>query len=223
VSEILNEPASDDRSAIEQFLRSRGAADMPHPGGTLLEHLLRVSRRLAEWGAPPEVQIAGLCHATYGTDGFAPHLLDLADRAVLVELIGERAEALVHLYASCDRAATYPRLRGGERPVFRNRFADADRADRADHADHDPDAEDLRAFLEITTANELDVFEHNEDLAIRYGPGLYRLLEPVRALLSAPAWDAVQRSLGGQTESFTHPRPGRPAEPSRRRADSSET
>lgn len=191
MSEILNEPASDHRSAIEEFLRSRGAADMPHPGGTLLEHLNRVSRRLTQWGAPPEVVVAGLCHATYGTDGFAPSLLDLADRHVLVELIGERAEALVYLYASCDRAATYPRLRGGERPVFRDRFVDAG------HTDHDPDAADLRAFLDITAANELDVFAHNEDLATRYGPGLYRLLESVHAQLSPPAWEAVQHALEG--------------------------
>ncbi|MEY9854499.1 hypothetical protein ABH935_000096 [Catenulispora sp. GAS73] len=187
MSEILNEPASADRPAIDEFLRAHGAADMPHPGGTLLQHLNRVSRRLAEWGAPPEVQTAGLCHATYGTDGFAPSLLNLAERRVLVDLIGERPEALVHLYASCDRAVTYPRLRGGERPVFRDRFA---------QADLQPAAEDLGAFLEITAANELDVFAHNADLAARYGSAMYRLLEPVGTLLSAAAWDAVRRELG---------------------------
>ncbi|MEY9932666.1 hypothetical protein ABH926_007317 [Catenulispora sp. GP43] len=191
MSEILNEPASENRSEnrseIEEFLRDRGAAAMEHPGGTLLEHLIRVSRRLAEWGAQPGVQIAGLCHATYGTDGFAPSLLDLADRAVLVELVGERTEALVYLYASCDRAATYPRLRGDEYPVFRDRFTEAD---------FQPPATDLRAFLEITTANELDVFQHNADLATRYGPAMYRLLEPVHSLLSDAAWEAVRRDLG---------------------------
>lgn len=190
MSEILNEPASDNRSVVEEFLRSRGAAGMAHPGGTLLEHLIRVRRRLADWGTPPEVQVAGLCHAVYGTDGFAQSLLDLADRAVLVELIGEHAEALVYLYASCDRTATYPRLREGRQPVFRDRFT---------AADLDPDTEDLRAFLDITAANELDVFEHNEDLATRYGPGLYLLLEPAHALLSAAAWEAVRRELGART------------------------
>ncbi|MEY9903859.1 hypothetical protein ABIA35_000065 [Catenulispora sp. MAP12-49] len=191
MSEIPTEPASENRSAIETFLRDRGAAAMAHPGGTLLEHLIRVSRRLAEWGVRPEVQIAGLCHATYGTDGFAPSLLDLTDRAVLIELIGERTEALVYLYASCDRAATYPRLRGGERPVFRDRFT---------QADLQPAEADLRAFLEITAANELDVFRHNEDLAARYGPAMYRLLEPVRSLLSDAAWEAVRRDLGTSSE-----------------------
>jgi len=168
---------------------------MPHPGGTLLEHLIRVSGRLAEWGAPRHVEIAGLCHAFYGTDGFAPTLLDVAgatDRAVLTDLIGGETEALVYLYASCDRAATYPRLRhrlsDPQQPVFRDRFTGTD---------HTPSTLDLGAFLDITAANELDVFAHNPDLATRYGPGLHRLLEPepVRALLSAAAWDAVRETL----------------------------
>jgi hypothetical protein len=168
---------------------------MPHPGGTLLEHLIRVSRRLAEWDAPRHVEIAGLCHAFYGTDGFAPTLLDVAsptDRAVLTDLIGAETEALVYLYASCDRAVTYPRLRrrltAPEQPVFRDRFTGTD---------HTPTTPDLGAFLDITAANELDVFAHNSDLATRYGPGLRRLLEPepVRVLLSAPAWRAIEHTL----------------------------
>lgn len=187
-SAAANGPASEIPPAVDHFLRTHGAADLPHPGGTLLQHLVRVSRRLAEWGAPPEVQTAGLCHATYGTDGFAPCLLDLADRRVLVDLIGERPEALVHLYASCDREVTYPRLRAGEKPVFRDRFT---------QTDHQPAPDALRAFLDITAANELDVFAHNADLATRYGSAMYRLLEPVSTLLSAAAWDAVQRELGG--------------------------
>lgn len=186
MSEIPNEPASANPSFIE-FLCAHGAADMPHPGGTLLAHLIRVSDRLAEWGAPLAVQVAGLCHATYGTDGFAPSLLDLADRAVLVELIGEGAEALVYRYASYDRSATYPRLRGGEQPAFRDRFAGAD---------CQPTADELRAFLDITAANELDVFRHNAELADRHAPAFYRLLESARALMSAAAWDAVRGDLG---------------------------
>ncbi|MER6628821.1 DUF6817 domain-containing protein [Streptomyces sp. NPDC000987] len=179
-----NAAAPADLPGIEDFLRSRDAADLAHPGGTLLEHLIRVRRRLADWGAPYEVQLAGLCHAAYGTDGFARSLLSLDDRPVLAAVVGERAEALVYLYASCDRAATYPRLGGHRRPVFTDRFTGTG---------HDPATEDLRAFLEITAANELDVFEHNRELANRHGAGLRLVLEPVRHLLSADAWEAVRR------------------------------
>src|SRR5439155_15736430 len=91
------------------FLRERGADRMPHPGGTLYQHVVRVAGLLAEWGADTDLQLAGLCHACYGTDGFAPALLRPDERPVLADLIGGRAEALVDLYGSCDRAAVYPR------------------------------------------------------------------------------------------------------------------
>lgn len=159
---------------------------MPHPGGTLLEHLQRVRWLLAAWGAGPAVQTAGLCHATYGTDGFAPTLLPLTDRATLVALIGEQAEALVYLYAGCDRATVYPRLDGTAPVAFRDRFTGRE---------HTPTPDDLRAFLEITAANELDVLAHNAELAKQHGPGLYGLLTRTGPLLSPAAQLAVARQL----------------------------
>ncbi|MFJ2888225.1 DUF6817 domain-containing protein [Streptomyces sp. NPDC087305] len=175
------------RAAIDAFLRDRGADAMPHPGGTLLTHLGRVQGLLAEWGADAAVQTAGLCHATYGTDGFAPNLLPVADRATLIALIGERAEALVYLYASCDRGAVYPRVDGTTEFAFRDRFTGRELS---------PPADQLRAFLDITAANELDVLGHNTELAERYGPGLHALLTRAGTLLSPAAREAVSRQLG---------------------------
>jgi hypothetical protein len=174
------------QEAIEAFLRERGAGRMPHPGGTLLEHLGRVQRLLADWGADSVVQTAGLCHATYGTDGFAPALLPVTDRATLVTLIGDQAEALVYLYASCDRATVYPRIDGTTAVAFRNRFTGQE---------HYPPTDDLRAFLEITAANELDVLAHNAELAKQYGPELHGFLTRAGSLLSSAAQDAVARQL----------------------------
>uniref|UniRef100_A0AAU2UWF3 DUF6817 domain-containing protein n=1 Tax=Streptomyces sp. NBC_00003 TaxID=2903608 RepID=A0AAU2UWF3_9ACTN len=173
--------------AIEEFLRARGAAEMPHPGGTLLEHLFRVARLLGEWGADPDLQAVGLCHAVYGTDGFGQALAATSERALLVALIGERAEAWVHLYASCDRGVVYPRLGSGRPVVFRDRFTGRE---------HTPPERDVRAFLEVTAANELDVLAHNAELADRYGPALHKLFTASRDLLSTEAWDACARQLG---------------------------
>ncbi|PYC69148.1 hypothetical protein C7C46_28270 [Streptomyces tateyamensis] len=177
MSAIPDEPASDDRPALD-FLRSHGAAELAHPGGTLLEHLVRVRERLADWGAPREVCLAGLCHAAYGTDGFPAALLPTTERGTLAELIGDRAEALVYLYASCDRALSYPRLGESGRPLFLDRFTGSE---------HRVEAEELRAFLAITAANELDVFAHNAELAARYGAALHRLLAPLHDLLPPAA------------------------------------
>jgi hypothetical protein len=165
------------RDEVTRFLRAHGAGDIEHPGGTLLEHLRRVAGTLAAWGADEDVQLAGQCHATYGTDGFGTALLEVARRAELRQLIGARAEHLVYLYGSLDRAATYPRL-GDATVVVRDRFTGQE---------HAPSEEDIRAIVEITAANELDVVEQNAELAGKYGPGLRRLFERARDRLSEPA------------------------------------
>src|SRR5262245_36232371 len=93
-------------AAAIALLTERGARELPHPGGTLLAHLRRVHDVLAGWGARPVLRLAGLCHAFYGTDGFATALGELSRRDELAAVIGEDAERLVYLYASCDRRAS---------------------------------------------------------------------------------------------------------------------
>ncbi|MGV9677484.1 DUF6817 domain-containing protein [Nocardia sp. NPDC003482] len=174
------------RSEVEAFLRARGADDIDHPGGTLLAHLRRVADTLASWRAAPTVQLAGLAHAVYGTDGFDVALHPVDDRAPIVELLGEETEALVYLYASCDRTAVYPNL-DAPRLRFRDRFTGRE---------HEPGDPDRRAFLEITVANELDVMAHNAALAAEHGPALYGLFSRTRSYLSADAWNACSALLG---------------------------
>jgi hypothetical protein len=168
-------PADDD---VSRFLGDHGAERLEHPGGTLYAHLHRVAATLGAWGAADDVRLAGLCHATYGTDGFDRSLLDVSSRGELRELVGERAEALVYLYGSLDRAVVYPRLGGPAPVVVRDRFTGRE---------HEPAAADLRAVVEITAANELDVLAHDAELAARHEVGLRRLFERSRDLLSAPA------------------------------------
>ncbi|MEU6370222.1 hypothetical protein ABZ876_31990 [Streptomyces sp. NPDC046931] len=55
---------------------------------------------------------------------------------------------------------------------------------------------DIRAFLEITAAHELDVLTHNTGLAERYGPDLHPLFAGARDPLSAAAWRSCVRLLG---------------------------
>jgi hypothetical protein len=170
-----------ERHPISELLLEHGADRLQHPGGTLYAHVSRVAALLAEWGASHEVQTAGLCHACYGTDGYAPSLLTLADRPVLSELIGARAEALVYLYASCDRAAVYPYLQQDGPVPFRDRFTSTTRT---------PPERDIRAFLELTAANELDVIQHSPAMAAEHGPPLLWLLAAARHRLSPAAWQA---------------------------------
>ena len=166
---------------IKQFLLDHGAGRLPHPGGTLYEHLIRVAELLAAWGASGELQVAGLCHACYGTDGFPQALLGLDERPVLSALAGDRAESLVYLYGSCDRAAVYPVLKQPGAVPFLDRFTGRT---------HTPPERDIRAFTELTAANELDVIRHNAAMAAEHGAALRQLFADARHRLTDAAWQA---------------------------------
>jgi len=172
---------------VAEFLLSLGTGKLAHPGGTLHEHLLRVADLLMRWGAMPELVVAGLCHACYGTAGFDHPLLAPGDRGKLAAVIGDRAEALVYLYGSCDRDAVYPLLAGVGPVPFRDRFTGQT---------HTRSEADVQAFAELTAANELDIAAHNPAMAAVHGPALMRLLAGARARLSGPAWQACLDVLG---------------------------
>ncbi|WP_431899569.1 alpha/beta fold hydrolase [Nonomuraea sp. bgisy101] len=127
--------------------RSLGADRLDHPGGTLLAHLHRVHALTVAWSAAPRTQLAAICHATYGTDGFPHALMATTERRRLERVIGSDAESLVYLYGACNRSHTYRGL--GRQPLpVRDRFT----------GDITPIHEaDLVDFAVLTIANELDV------------------------------------------------------------------
>ncbi|HEV2777927.1 MAG TPA: hypothetical protein VGX25_00865 [Actinophytocola sp.] len=170
---------------VEEFLVARGAEEMPHPGGTLLAHLCRTRDMLASWGARPALCLAGLAHAAYGTDGFPQGLVEVAARPTLVEVIGPEAEEIVYRYGSCDRGFSYPRLHNGG--PMRDRFTGAEIS---------PDGRQVRDFVELTVASELDVLTHNDDLRAEHGAGLRGLFTAWRPYASGPAIAAVTEFFG---------------------------
>jgi len=66
--------------------------------------------------------------------------------------------------------------------------------------------------MEITAANELDVFTRNPEYATRYGSSLIALFTRARERLSRPAWAACQLTLNPVAI-----KPSRPPRPHRRR------
>jgi hypothetical protein len=167
------------------LLKSLGAGEIAHPGGTLLDHLQRVRGLLTEWGARPELQLAGLCHAFYGTDGFPTAPLPLTRRAELAAVIGPDAETLVYDYASCDRKATYAGLADHDAP-FRDRFTARTFV---------PSLSRRRDFAELTVANELDLALVNPEFRARWGAAMRELFTRFRPLLGDRAWTAVEGVL----------------------------
>ncbi|MFC4908819.1 DUF6817 domain-containing protein [Actinomadura gamaensis] len=170
------------------LLEGRGAGAIRHPGGTLLAHLRRVHGRLEEWGGREELLAAGLCHAFYGTDGFAVSLGDAARRHELADVIGADAERLVYVYGCCDRKRSYPGMAdGGE-------FVDRFTGDVLEVTD-----DERRDFAEITVANELDVVDASA-LDAEQARGLYELFGRWRPLLSDLAALEVDRRLSSCPE-----------------------
>jgi hypothetical protein len=145
---------------VVAFLESRAAGEVPHVAQTLFEHLQGTYDLLREWGSPVYVCHAGLCHALYGTDGLAASLLDVgSERPALAAVIGGHAEALVYFYASCDRSYLYPQLGATDRPAFRDRFTGAT---------YVPEPAVFADFMELTFANELDMFRDNAALVAEH-------------------------------------------------------
>jgi hypothetical protein len=143
---------SGQRGAALEFLRRHGADDTPHLFGDLLTHLVGVEELVRAWGGSDLLALAALGHATYGTHGFEPHLLELDQRSILVEVIGAEAEAFVYLYASCDREVFYPQVASPD-----HRLGDLRFVDRFTGATSTPGADDVRRFIDLTYANEVEL------------------------------------------------------------------
>jgi hypothetical protein len=140
------------RIALLGFLRSHQADTTHHLFGDLLTHLCGVEDLVRAWGGSDLLALAALGHATYGTDGFEPHLLELADRPVLAATIGSEAEALVYFYASCDRHHFYGQIEAPDISPADLRFRD-----RFDGSETSVSAEQVARFMDLTYANEAEL------------------------------------------------------------------
>jgi hypothetical protein len=171
------------RDRAVEALGERGAATLEHPGGTLLAHLVRTSDLLEAWGSPPELVLAGAAHAAYGTDGFPTALFGLDERDTVASLVGAPAEAIVNRYCRCDRRATYPSIGTGGDVAFVDRLTGAVEVVAPD---------DVRAFAELTVANELDVLRHSEAVRREHGPALAALFARWTDVIGPAARNAVE-------------------------------
>jgi pimeloyl-ACP methyl ester carboxylesterase len=156
---------------VRAWLRERGTERIAHAGGSLYEHLGRVSARLAGHGAGEVACLAALTHAAYGTDGFPMVLLDVTDRAGLRALVGAEAEEMVYRYGGCDRGRTWRALPATG--LIWSRFTA--------HAEA-PTPDGLRAFVDLSIVNELDVYERSEEIAAKAGDyfrSVFPLWEPI--------------------------------------------
>jgi hypothetical protein len=178
-------PWSDERLAIQ--LQRLGAARFAHVNGTLEQHLYATMRLLRRWGNRGPVCVAGLYHAVYGTGGIAGRLAGLDARTAIAEVIGKEAEALAYLYGACDRERFHPRIGTASQSTFVDRFT---------NGEYEISEAELRAFCEMTVANELELAEASASFRDRHRAELRRLFARMGGLISDAARDAAAAALG---------------------------
>jgi hypothetical protein len=181
----MTDTSTDPRQRVRGWLRQHGAERIQHPGGTLYAHLSRVHDRLCGYELDVHLQLAGLAHAVYGTDGFATALTDPSDRVTIRALVGTRAEALIFLYGGCDRARSWRRLADTGEVV--NRFTG--QVETLDPAQ-------LRPFVDLTIVNELDVIEQDPAVAAEHGPYLRNLFASWAPVASPQVTSDARQVLG---------------------------
>lgn len=94
---------------------ARGVGQDWHKAGTFRHHLVGVARSLTLWQQPREVRLLGLLHSVYGNAFVDLVKFDAgSERGRLQQLVGERAEALVHLFCTASRREFIEQVLAGQ-------------------------------------------------------------------------------------------------------------
>lgn len=94
------------RERIQTLLEQAGADKIKHKNGKLINHLLRVYDSLKLHGHSDVIAAAGGLHSIFGTNIFTHQTLDVAQRQLVIDAIGEEATELVELFRDMNRPQT---------------------------------------------------------------------------------------------------------------------
>lgn len=169
-------------------LKALGVGEFVHLNGSLESHLHGTQQLLSQWRNPEFVCDAGLYHASYGTQpmkklGLAHKEFVESDRRHIQKIIGIESESLVYLYAACDRDYVYPQI-GADRLQYRDRFTQAESI-------LPPDA--LSQLLEITLANELEIYLKDKSTTPQHKDWFVNLFDRFKGLVSVGAFNHYQQ------------------------------
>ncbi|MCE9532532.1 MAG: hypothetical protein K8T89_15650, partial [Planctomycetes bacterium] len=112
-----------DIKRMTDFLVDLGIEKVGHTQKTYLSHLISVHRFMNDLGCTDELCWAGMFHSIYGTERFQGFKLELDQRPVVRDLIGERAERLAYLNCAMNRETFDSALERDTEPyVFTDRI-----------------------------------------------------------------------------------------------------
>lgn len=173
-------------------LKDLGVGEFSHLNGSLKDHLIGTYQLLKNWGCSSVVCDAGLYHAVYGTQPMKalglPHKpYRESDRPAIQSVIGKKVEALVYLYAACDRDFFYPTI-GTGREIYRDRFT---------AIKYELNKETLATLLELTLANELEIVLSDSALTEKHRSWITNFLSRCSGLVSETVFRQSCRLLKG--------------------------
>ncbi|MBV8156048.1 MAG: hypothetical protein JO278_00230 [Dyella sp.] len=171
------------RTALDGF----GANEINHHGRPLTEHLVGTWRLLMQWQNPPIIALAGAFHSVYGTEEFKARALPLSKRPTLVALIGEEAEALVHLFGAADRKSLYNVPDAGPFSIALPATGESVLIDGRTYS----------SLIEIEAANIVEQAMHQRGVPAHVVGFWIDAFESKRHCLSAGAMNAVEAVLAG--------------------------
>lgn len=89
-----------------QYLKDLGCTGLDHSGRNLLDHLQGVCEILVENDRSEEECLAGLYHSIYGTGAYTRSRALGVIRSDIRNMIGTRAETLVHIFCRSEENRT---------------------------------------------------------------------------------------------------------------------
>lgn len=117
IAAALSTEERDRLAQLTTLLQNLGARARSHSDDSLLAHLVHTYLILRSWGCSVDLATAGLFHSVYGTEDFHAATLQLDDRPLLQQIIGERAEEIAYHYCACSKKSLHQCLRSG--PPYR--------------------------------------------------------------------------------------------------------
>lgn len=174
-----------------QRLAELGAGQFEHIDGTLIDHLQGTKELLEEWGAPEDLQDAGLYHAAYGTAWFTQNFVPIEQRPDIAAVIGEAAEEIVYQYCACDRKDFFARIGKEPNPEFRNRFTGET---------YHLSPEMLKKFCELTAANETEIAIDNPEFIEKHRDEFSQLFKKMAPYLTTAAQEKTGEIFGTGNE-----------------------
>lgn len=129
--------------------------EIKHSSRFFIDHLLRVSFILEDWGCDEVTTLCGLFHSVYGTASFSHATLGWAERDKLRGVIGRDAEELVYMFCTTSAKEVWAAVKMSAKKE-NEQFAVFELGDSHTKGKHRCSALQLAQLAEVKLANQAE-------------------------------------------------------------------